>query len=1558
MDDLGKFHLNVTHGFGVAKEGRNLAVMMSETSMLYSLGRKIVIHDIEHNKQKAIDIGSKVKAITSLQVCPKKRYLAISEEPNVASNPPQVSIIDLKAEKPKRLRTLLNLNEAAELVVTGSKYTDVDFSADSKLIVAVSNEPTFTIVVWDWFRTHRVGSYDVRTMVNRVRFNPFDSGQISSSGGDHFRLWKVQENVLKAYPHFQGVKPGTIVTDHIWTKDDRLIAVTDNASVLIVDEGVVVQNIEKIHSKQGGFTSIIVCTRGLIASGVDCRIVLIDMVAPKKKLDGRLPFRLTASFKGIKNSGPLEIISSSLSPKEDVVTFVFKDNFATFALGDAYLTADSTKSSTNSKNDEGGKTAEQDKPLEVILKHVYDGTHSGSITDMDTCQRKPYLVTCSREDQSLRLWNYRTRVSLATKIFTSDSQRPMSCSIDPTGNIILVCFPGRIQIFYIHVKGLIMDREIICRGARKAYFNHGGGNFVVACGRKIEVYQTHSGIHLGSFQGHSMPIQSIRWENDDLGFVSCGLDGCIYEFKMAALGTNTRSSEHHGGIAGLQFDVLACGDHGSIVAAGCILPSHSSHPGNKKAALDGANKSKGPAFGRSAYGGKNDTNKNGEVQKKVKLLPANTIVRGWKQRPEGPGHTVDMPSRVLSVLMSGHHVFIGMENGSLIVHDWPFKSGQVELKYPAHKCPIVSMTLSKDSNYLFTGGEDGMIMMMTIVNLDESLSGQGHGGIGASAYSALKRPYLDEKFMLTDIDVINSTEADLSDLRANLNEIEGGHRVATELMKTAHAEQIAKMNSDYAIQIQTLEEQESQLKKLLKTNQNETSSILKAKEDRHMKTAKTLEDLYERKISRETSKIEKLNGQLRDALIEKSDIELKMKMKVDELTKKYEAKIDKLVNRRVREKKQQEEYVKYVKTRYEEVREKSETAQDIEIANLKQQIEAEREYARADVDEHKAEIVVLKKSVGMMKEALEDEEEKCRRLEQTRTLSSNKIADLEKALEEQKYKITELDEQGKMKDRQIKTHLRKVGELERVRHVLQHQLHEARGELEPMDREVEAMRDQISELNEEYRKGMRAAAKVEQQNDIGKRKVVNLASLVRKHEAKINSLNSVISGFSYDVEKLITATAPAKWADGVLKLYETYVTKIGKRGGKTGIEENTIQEFNRQRKFMERSVKALKRESNKAAKQIFKVKQKAIVENAELMEELNESRHTCRRLRQEVEKLKSELIGIQTRKDMRQRLAQFKSKSTPKLHSEYNNENNNIDNTDTMMAQTRRRQASRGSTYSNNSAGFGFDRPTTADSIASDINSDHDFGMDSRPQTADTRPQTAESVVSEFENEIREGLERSEPNLESNSISNENKRASVLNQLKRPSQMNRGSASLPRPASSVMLRSQQRPKSGGRPYTASERRRAMGTGGSLAKSMGEIRERRVLGSPEKLLLELETSEMQNVAQGLQIENLRNRLGHALHRTQALETVIAQNGVRMDVGGRVRRDKSKTRPKSSSVGVRDRRGILRQKNSRNTTIKKLDKSSIKARPASSGGMGLKASIVVTKGENKSEQMSKK
>ena len=44
-----------------------MAVMMSETTILYSLGRKIVVHDLEHNKQRAIDVGG--KGVQRLSLC-------------------------------------------------------------------------------------------------------------------------------------------------------------------------------------------------------------------------------------------------------------------------------------------------------------------------------------------------------------------------------------------------------------------------------------------------------------------------------------------------------------------------------------------------------------------------------------------------------------------------------------------------------------------------------------------------------------------------------------------------------------------------------------------------------------------------------------------------------------------------------------------------------------------------------------------------------------------------------------------------------------------------------------------------------------------------------------------------------------------------------------------------------------------------------------------------------------------------------------------------------------------------------------------------------------------------------------------------------------------------------------------------------------------------------------------------------------------------------------------------------------------------------------------------
>ena len=46
-----------------------------------------------------------------------------------------------------------------------------------------------------------------------------------------------------------------------------------------------------------------------------------------------------------------------------------------------------------------------------------------------------------------------------------------------------------------------------------------------------------------------------------------------------------------------------------------------------------------------------------------------------------------------------------------------------------------------------------------------------------------------------------------------------------------------------------------------------------------------------------------------------------------------------------------------------------------------------------------------------------------------------------------KAELIAAGQESSLKDKQIKQHLRRIGDLERVRRVLQHQLHEARGQV-------------------------------------------------------------------------------------------------------------------------------------------------------------------------------------------------------------------------------------------------------------------------------------------------------------------------------------------------------------------------------------------------------------------------------------------------------------------------------------------------------------------------------
>lgn len=45
----------------------------------------------------------------------------------------------------------------------------------------------------------------------------------------------------------------------------------------------------------------------------------------------------------------------------------------------------------------------EDIRSKVALKYVYDGFHNSSINSMDICKQRPFLITCSKEDSTIRI---------------------------------------------------------------------------------------------------------------------------------------------------------------------------------------------------------------------------------------------------------------------------------------------------------------------------------------------------------------------------------------------------------------------------------------------------------------------------------------------------------------------------------------------------------------------------------------------------------------------------------------------------------------------------------------------------------------------------------------------------------------------------------------------------------------------------------------------------------------------------------------------------------------------------------------------------------------------------------------------------------------------------------------------------------------------------------------------------------------------------------------------------------------------------------------------------
>jgi len=103
------------------------------------------------------------------------------------------------------------------------------------------------------------------------------------------------------------------------------------------------------------------------------------------------------------------------------------------------------------------RRARDNMDRDVKFEILCNGFHSKSITCIDVATQKPLIVTCSKDDATIRIWNYLNfKCELARKFYVKEDSkgleatRPITCvAFHPSGYYIAAGFIDRLRFFHI-----------------------------------------------------------------------------------------------------------------------------------------------------------------------------------------------------------------------------------------------------------------------------------------------------------------------------------------------------------------------------------------------------------------------------------------------------------------------------------------------------------------------------------------------------------------------------------------------------------------------------------------------------------------------------------------------------------------------------------------------------------------------------------------------------------------------------------------------------------------------------------------------------------------------------------------------------------------------------------------------------------------------------------------------------------------------------------------------------------------------------------------------------
>ena len=811
-----------------------------------------------------------------------------------------------------------------------------------------------------------------------------------------------------------------------------------------------------------------------------------------------------------------------------------------------------------------------------------------------------------------------------------------------------------------------------------------GGMFAVVTGKFVQIFSTY-GAQVGGqprrvnvLSGHAQSITAVHWNGDGLGLHTTDSGGFVYEWTAAKcdrirenmvgrVNISAVGGSYNGGCLiatgggareRARQKALERGENASkrvtLNAVGrptmfnpqarlAIQKNRKKTAMQKRRATARSKDGGGGSSGSPTSAKRDGLDTGGIVGGSKDGRPVSTLV-AWKDNIEdGCRVTRTVPGLVNRLLVTQHncydltksnYAFVMTSGGAVHTFDWGELWGQQENggvpsrqncgELAVHKGEITDCLISRCQNWLFTVGSDGCIVMSAINKKakDSLLSRQGSLNT-ADEELALSNLNLEAESLERIREVEEKMKEERSHAEIKIRALESTREIATKEIREKMDKEVGRLNDEVV-----------ELKKSLDFVKGKSAMDALGSEKELERRIMEVEANYEKRIAVDAVAYLELKNAHDDLLVKAADDKVTLEeMRKDEV-KRIADSWEQDKREHATELAELQAYASYVKDRYNEVMESNDLVHDEEVLDLRERGKNDVEGLQKRLKKSQAETNMMQRQNKVLRDTLDSRnltnyelQEKIEEEKERNALMKAEVEKLAKELEKEARRADKWEVscgEGK----------RQVTELEKIRKVLTHQLHEIRATIEPRDARLDSQRDKLSCLEGEYDKIVNFTTSIQKDAEQKSKRIGSLRETVRKQRNLVGDKETALANVVTQVNlSLMELRESGDWkkVDEVLKkVILPYLPMSKSDAIRSGISSSALSNQQKLREILTDKITSLER-SLASTKSLAPSVSKVRFENRELMEQLNELRTEITERRRK-EKILKNLLAQEKRK--------------------------------------------------------------------------------------------------------------------------------------------------------------------------------------------------------------------------------------------------------------------------------------------------------------------------------------